>query len=143
MRILLDTCTFLWWMTSPSEVPRAALDVLRAPENDVLLSVVTGWEIAIKRKLGRLELPGRTSAFLADAVERHDIGTLAVTMAHAVGAGELPLHHKDPFDRMLVAQARLEELVIATPDPAFRKYGVKTLWRRRPAGISGRGPARP
>ena len=100
-------------MTSPSEIPKRALEVLRDPEHEVFLSVVTGWEIAIKRKVGRLELPGRTATFLADAVAGHDLSTLAVTMEHAVGAGELPLHHKDPFDRLLVAQAQIEQLVVA------------------------------
>lgn len=138
MRVLLDTCTFLWWMTSPKEVPSRALGVLRAAENEVFLSVATGWEIAIKRKLGRLDLPAGTAEFLADAVARHEITILAVTMVHAVGAGELPLHHKDPFDRLLVAQARIEKLVIITPDPAFRSYGVKTLWQRMSAGASRR-----
>ena len=100
--------------------------------------MVTGWEIAIKRKVGRLELPGRTATFLADAVAGHDLSTLAVTMEHAVGAGELPLHHKDPFDRLLVAQAQIEQLVVATPDPAFRRYGVRTVWSRPPSAALGR-----
>jgi len=138
VRVLLDTATFLWWMTTPAEIPKRALEVLRDPDHEILLSVVTGWEIAIKRKLGRLVLPGRTSTFLADAAASHDLATLAVTMEHAVAAGELPLHHKDPFDRLLVAQAEIEQLVVATPDPAFRSYGVRTLWRRLPSAAVGR-----
>lgn len=126
-------------MTSPSEIPKRALEVLRDPEHEVFMSVVTGWEIAIKRKVGRLELPGRTATFLADAVAGHDLSTLAVTMEHAVGAGELRLHHKDPFDRLLVAQAQIEQMVVATPDPAFRRYGVRTLWSRLPSAAIGRG----
>lgn len=136
MRILLDTCTFLWWMTSPDDVPQRALDVLRDPEHEVLLSVVSGWEIAIKRTLGRIEIPGTTAAFLTDAIASHDLVVLDVTMHHAVAAGELPLHHKDPFDRLLVAQAKLEGLIVASPDRAFRRYGLRTMWTRVP-GIGG------
>lgn len=136
MRILLDTCTFLWWMTSPDDVPQRTLALLRDPENEVVLSAVTGWEIAIKRTLRRIEIPGTTSAFLTDAIARHDLVVLDVTMHHAVAAGELPLHHKDPFDRLLVAQARLEGLSVASPDRVFRRYGVRTMWTRVP-GIGG------
>jgi PIN domain nuclease of toxin-antitoxin system len=138
VKVLLDTCTFLWWLTSPTEVPSRTLEVLRATQNDVFLSAATGWEIAIKRKLGRLSLPFGTTEFLSEAAARHEIAILDVTLAHAVGAGELPLHHKDPFDRLLIAQARIEKLVVATPDPAFRRYGVKTLWRRMPAGSASK-----
>jgi PIN domain nuclease of toxin-antitoxin system len=96
--------------------------------NEVYLSAASGWEIAIQRQLGRLKLPTGTVAFLADALTAYSIVALPITLEHAIRAGELPLHHKDPFDRLLIAQAEIENLTLATPDRAMAPYGVSTLW---------------
>ncbi len=128
MKILLDTCAFLWWMTSPERVPRRLLDRLRDPSNDVLLSAATGWEISVKRTLGRLELPTPVAAFVARAAAEHALEILPISMTHAIRSGTLPLHHRDPFDRLLIAQAEIERMPIATSDPVYRTYGVRVLW---------------
>ncbi len=128
MKVLLDTCAFLWWMTSPERVPRRLLERLRDPSNDVLLSAASGWEISVKSTLGRLELPTPVAAFIARAAKEHSLEILPISMAHAVRSGALPLHHRDPFDRLLIAQAEIERMSIATPDRVYRTYGVRVLW---------------
>ena len=98
-------------------------EILRDPEQQVAVSAVSPWELEIKRATGRLKAPG-------DLLERlRDLGfvPLAITLEHGVAAGQLPLHHRDPFDRMLIAQAQLEGLTIVTSDPHFEPYAVATL----------------
>jgi PIN domain nuclease of toxin-antitoxin system len=128
MKLLLDTCTFLWWMAEERKIPRAVLRRLQRDENEILLSVSSAWEIAIKSKIGRLDLPSAPLAFVHEAVDLYRLTVLPIELADAVRAGELPLHHKDPFDRLLVAQAQLRNIAIVTPDAAFAPYGVATLW---------------
>ena len=128
MRLLLDTCAFLWWMAGSDKLSDRVRRVILDPRNDVILSAVSGWEIAIKHRLGRLELPAAPAAFMAEALAAHAVTVLPVGMTHAVEAGDLPLNHKDPFDRILVAQAIIETLPLATPDTAFSPYGIETVW---------------
>lgn len=128
MRLLLDTCTFLWWISDEDHIPKATLSALAEEENEVLLSVSSAWEIAIKSKLGRLDLPSPPLAFIQEASELYRLTTLPIEVEDAVRAGELPLHHKDPFDRLLVAQAMLRDVELVSPDPALRPYGVRTRW---------------
>ncbi len=122
MSLLLDTHVVLWGLTGDPALSDEFLDRLRH-DPDIYLSAVTVWEIAIKQALGKLTGP-------ADLPERvRDMGfrNLPITGAHAMCAGRLPLHHRDPFDRMLVAQAAIEGLTLATRDPAILKYDVNTL----------------
>ena len=128
MKILLDTCAFLWWMTDPERVPPRLLSRLRDPANRVLLSAATGWEIAVKHALGRLTLTEPVPAFIARATADHALEILPIAMTHAIRSGTLPFHHRDPFDRLLIAQAEIERVPIATPDRAYRTYGVRLLW---------------
>jgi len=128
VRLLLDTCTFLWWMAGSDKLSDRVRLVILDPGNDVILSAVSGWEIAIKHRLGRLDLPAAPAAFIAEALAAHAVAVLPVGMAHAVRAGDLPLNHKDPFDRILIAQADIESLPLATPDAAFSPYGIETVW---------------
>jgi PIN domain nuclease of toxin-antitoxin system len=107
------------------------IDRLSDPRNEILFSAVSGWEISIKKSLGRLLLPretGSTGAFLSAAISAHQLIVLPITLPAAVAAGELPAHHNDPFDRLLIAQARALKIPVATPDPAFQPYDVETLW---------------
>ena len=124
MRILVDTHVFLWWRADAPELPLRFRRELGNPENEVLVSAAAAWEIVIKRALGRLEFEGSVAA----AVAEEGFTPLGVTLAHVDEVAALPDLHRDPFDRLLVAQARREGLVLATRDPFIRKYeGVDLL----------------
>lgn len=129
MRLLLDTCTAIWWCFDSALVPPVVRERVAHPDNDVFVSVVSPWEVAIKEKLERFaDFPiGLGERFRAE-VARHGFETLSVNWEHAMRAGTLPLHHRDPFDRMLVAQAQVDGLVLVSPDDAFKPYGIEALW---------------
>jgi len=124
MRLLLDTHAFLWWLSNDRKLSTAARDAIREPHAIVHVSAASIWEIAIKAKLGRLDV--RDSDLVAE-IEANGFAELAITARHAQSAGALPRHHDDPFDRMLIAQAQTEDLVVVTHDPKFRRYGVRIL----------------
>jgi PIN domain nuclease of toxin-antitoxin system len=122
VRLLLDTHVLLWWLADhPALAPAAAAAIEREPE--VYVSAASAWEIAIKRALGKLEAPDD----LAAVVGENDFRELRVGFGYAAVAGALPRHHDDPFDRMLVAQARQEGLTVVTADPRIGRYGVPVL----------------
>jgi PIN domain nuclease of toxin-antitoxin system len=124
----LDTHAFLWWITEDRRLSARAREAMTDGGNDLLLSAVSGWEIAIKASLGRITLPIPIDGFLSEQLRRNGIGTLPIEMRHALGVHALPLLHRDPFDRLLVAQAQLEKLRILTSDPQIAQYDVETLW---------------
>ncbi len=128
MRILLDTCTFLWMVAREEALSPRARALLLDAESDLVLSAASSWEIAIKVRIGKLELARPPTRFVAEHMEASQIEPLPVEHAHALATAELPAHHGDPFDRLLVAQARLEKLPILSPDTAFDAYGVERLW---------------
>jgi PIN domain nuclease of toxin-antitoxin system len=128
VRVLLDTCSFLWWTNDPAKLTARLHHALRQPENEIFFSVVSAWEIAIKWRNGRLDLPSEPDGLLPRILEAFALKTLPISLEHAVGTGRLALHHNDPFDRMLIAQAGVEGMMIATPDPAFAPYGVPLFW---------------
>jgi PIN domain nuclease of toxin-antitoxin system len=121
VRLLLDTHTFVWW--DNDELPAAVRDRIRSADA-VWVSAVSAWEIAIKSALGKMT----ARAALADALDDYGFEALPITVAHADAVRTLPPHHRDPFDRLLVAQARLEGLVLVSRDPAFRAYRVTQVW---------------
>ncbi len=124
MRLLLDTYAFLWWCADDPRLGVVEREAIRDGENDVLLSAASVWEMAIKHALGRLEVPEPASAVVA----RLGIGRLPVQFEHAEATTRLPPLHRDPFDRLLVAQARIEGLTLVTRDPLIRSYpGVAFL----------------
>ena len=129
MRVLLDTHAFLWWT---SEDGRRLSDPARAllidPSTDALVSVASAWEIAIKATTGRLEIDGDPEAWVPERITRHGFSPLPVELAHALRAGRLPAIHRDPFDRLLVAQAQVEGIPIVTSDPSIAKYDVDVIW---------------
>jgi PIN domain nuclease of toxin-antitoxin system len=125
MNLLLDSHAFLWWLADAPELPRQARSAIANPQNTVLVSAATIWEIEIERSLGRLEAG---SVDLVDEIEENGFAELPVRARHAAVAARLPRHHEDPFDRMLVAQSQIEGLVCVTRDPAFGLYGVPCLW---------------
>lgn len=124
MRLLLDTHTFLWWLTADQRLSEPAREAVADPDALVFISAASIWEIAIEATLGRL----RTTADLVEEIAASGFSELSVTPRHAWIAGQLPPHHNDPFDRMLVAQARQEGLRCVTRDPSFQDYDVETLW---------------
>ena len=126
MKLLLDTHVLLWWLADDDRLSAAARDAVSAAA-EARFSAASVWEIAIKRALGRLEVP---EDYL-EAVDASDIQLLSITGEHAEAAGALPRHHDDPFDRMLVAQARIDELTLVTADRRLPDYGVPVLLARQ------------
>ncbi len=123
MILLLDAHALLWWLADDPQLDSAALRSIADPETDVLVSAATVWEIEVKRMAGRLRAP----AELLDAIGQADMDTLPVTALDAVTAAGLPMHHADPFDRMLVAQAQRLDALVVSRDPALTAYDVDVL----------------
>lgn len=128
MRLLLDTHVFLWWVQDARELSRKARDAIADADNECLLSLVSCWEMAIKVSLGKLELPGAIERFIPEQLTINGFRQLEIGFRHIARVATLALHHRDPFDRLLVAQATEERLTLVSADPVFRKYGVKHLW---------------
>ena len=125
---LLDTAIFLWSVGSPEKLNRQATELLQDTGAKLFLSAASAWEISIKSALGKLKLPEAASAYVPRRLASQGIRSLPISHIHALAAGELPQHHRDPFDRMLVAQASSEGMVLMTADPSFKKYDLDILW---------------
>jgi PIN domain nuclease of toxin-antitoxin system len=123
MKLLLDTHVFLWWNQNDSRLQSAHHQAICLPENLVYVSAASAWEIGIKRKIGKLAFAGS----IADAIVQHRFEALAISVEHAEAAGNLPAIHSDPFDRLLVAQAHLEGLMLVTVDDQILRYQVSHL----------------
>ena len=121
MKLLLDSHAFLWWLAEDPKLGAEARQAVADPSSTILVSAATVWELSIKAALGKLDLDG---ADLVEEIEENDFLELPMTARHSVAAASLPRHHDDPFDRMLIAQARVEGLTVVTRDPAFRSYGI-------------------
>jgi PIN domain nuclease of toxin-antitoxin system len=128
MRILLDTCTFLWLVSDAHELSDHARELYADPDNEVYLSSVSAWEMAVKYMLGRLPLPEPPERFVPAQRKLHQIDPLQLDEEAALQLTRLPLLHKDPFDRMLVCQAIIHHLVILTPDDLVNQYPVRSMW---------------
>ena len=126
-RFLLDTHTFLWWHWNSPQLGPIARSVIERPGNAIFVSAVSSYEMAYGRNRGRLEAPEN----LADFLTREGFRPLPLSLLHAEEAGRLPLGHRDPFDRMLAAQAMVEDLILITNDSAMRGFGVSILAARR------------
>jgi PIN domain nuclease of toxin-antitoxin system len=124
MRLLLDTHTVLWFTEDSPKLTTASIRAIEDPENEILLSGVIPWEIAIKRALGKLETGDDYLRLMRDA----GAAELPITIPHAQAVEHLPQHHGDPFDRLLIAQAQLESAAIVTDDSRIRRYDVATVW---------------
>jgi PIN domain nuclease of toxin-antitoxin system len=124
VRLLLDTHAALWWLADDARLGPTAVEYLTDGSNEVLLSAAVVWEVAIKRALGKLEVPDDFAVTLLGA----GATGLPVTLQHASAVADLPAHHRDPFDRMLIAQARLENAVLVSHDDALRAYGLPMAW---------------
>jgi PIN domain nuclease of toxin-antitoxin system len=127
VKLLLDAHAFLWFVAGDSRLSPAARRAIGAADAEIYLSAATVWEFAIKSSLGRLTLPAPAADYVADKVQQ-GVRMLPVEWAHAAAVETLPFHHRDPFDRLLVAQARVEKLPIVTGDRVFRRYGATVIW---------------
>lgn len=128
MRILLDTHAFLWWVTDSAELSRRARRLIADGGNEIFFSTVSAWEIAIKSKLRRITLPEDAQRYIPEQLEQNAFQVLPLQLRHALGVTTLPDVHRDPFDRLLVAQALSEELAILSRDQRLAGYAVRVLW---------------
>ena len=123
-RLLVDTHAVLWWLADDEALTESARTAMADPQNDLLVSTASVWEAAIKRALGRLSAPDD----LPDVIEEEGFEFLPISPLHAWGVATLPPHHRDPFDRLLIAQAQAEGLAVVTGDERFAAYGVDVRW---------------
>ncbi len=128
MKVLLDTHAFLWWINDNPRLSHQAREVISNADNTLFLSAASGWEIAVKAGLGKLSLPSDMTSFIMDQMYINAITPLPVLLNHALHVHNLPGLHRDPFDRLLIAQAQLENVPIITVDPHFTAYQVEVIW---------------
>jgi PIN domain nuclease of toxin-antitoxin system len=128
VRVLLDTHAFLWWISDDRRLSDRAKEIIGDGSNELYFSAASGWEISIKAGLGRLEVLEDLEPFIADQLSRNAIQALPIYLRHALHTRTLPDHHRDPFDRILVSQAVLEELPLLSADPLVSSYPVEVVW---------------
>lgn len=128
MKYLLDTHAFIWAVASPQHLPKAIRDLLKSNDTEVFCSVISVWEIAIKKSLKRIEFPIET---LEGILDKASFSLLPLELSHTKAFAKLPPLHRDPFDRMLIAQAKSEGFTIITRDSEFDRYGVSVFWKEK------------
>lgn len=138
MNFLIDTHCWLWWLSEPERLNPTARRRIANRRNAIFFSAGSAWEIAIKAGLGKLKLSEPAADYVPTRVSGQGMIPLPINQRHALQLERMPLHHRDPFDRILIAQAQIEGLAVLTADPQFRSYDVKILW----AGRRRRGPSR-
>ncbi len=127
-RYLMDTHCWLWANLQPESLSSAVNDIITDTENEVIFSVISAWEISIKHRLGKLNLPSEPVEYIPSRLAINQVSVLPIRLAHALRVSQLPLHHNDPFDRLIIATAQTEGLVIITIDEQILQYDVKTIW---------------
>lgn len=128
MRYLLDTHTFLWWNMDDPQLSTIAKAIIADGNNEIFLSAATAWEIAIKTARGRPTLPEDPTRYVSNRLNLHAFQALPIQIHHAVYVYKLPMHHADPFDRLLIAQSQLESMPLITVDADICKYEVEVIW---------------
>lgn len=128
MKLLLDTSCWLWWFINPEKLNDDAKKLINNEKNQLFLSAASIWEIGIKVGTGKLTLPSPPSEYIPSRMNLMGISCLDIKGIHAISASALPLHHKDPFDRMIIAQSQIEKYPILTSDLTFKKYDAKIIW---------------
>ncbi|MEH2043489.1 type II toxin-antitoxin system VapC family toxin [Nostoc sp.] len=128
MRALLDTHAFIWWVTNDPQLSANARNVIADSDNILFLSVVSAWEIVIKNKLGKLNLPEPVEEYIPSRLAINRFESLPIQMSHVLQVASLPSIHRDPFDRILIAQSQVENLPIVTIDQKITQYLVQTIW---------------
>jgi PIN domain nuclease of toxin-antitoxin system len=127
MRVLLDTQAWLWMNSDPNRLSRETRELLSDSDNDLFLSAASVWELAVKQAIGKLRLPEAAEQFVPSRASAMGTNFLPINHRHALRGGGLPLHHRDPFDRLLIAQAQIEEIPILTADRVFGRYDVDVI----------------
>ncbi len=128
MRLLLDTHVFIWWDSEPAKLSPRVLALCQDRENTLLLSVVSVWEIQVKIQLGKLKLHMPLADIIEAQQETNALEVLPITLDHVLALDALPAHHKDPFDRLLLAQSTVEDVVLVSKDSVFTDYPVNVVW---------------
>ena len=128
MRLLLDTHTFIWWDSEPAKLSPKMLALCQNPDNELILSVASLWEMQIKAQLGKMKLIMPLAHLIESQQKTNNLQLLSVRAPHVLELSSLPSLHKDPFDRLLIAQARIENLRMATQDSIIRDYPVQVVW---------------
>jgi PIN domain nuclease of toxin-antitoxin system len=128
MKYLLDTVVWLWSVGSVENIGAEGEAVLKDNDADIYLSTASSWEIAIKAKIGKSTLPEPPPSYIPKRLAEQNIQALTINQTHALKVYDLPLHHRDPFDRLIIAQALIEEMVVLTSDRDFEKYSVQVVW---------------
>ena len=128
MKLLLDTHTFIWWANEPEKLSEKAVAACQDNSNTLMLSVVSAWEMQIKMQLGKLKINRPIEELIKTQQQANGLQVLPIELAHVFSLSNLPSHHKDPFDRLLIAQAKVEGATLVSVDPVFSSYGVQVLW---------------
>lgn len=128
MKFLLDTHIFLWWITASQLLSQTARDIISDGNSELYWSTASSWEVAIKYKIGRLPLPEVPELFIPTELAKNRIDSLPIVNDHSFRAGQLPAHHRDPFDRMIIAQAQIENMEIITSDRQMSLYDINVTW---------------
>jgi PIN domain nuclease of toxin-antitoxin system len=128
MKLLLDTHSFLWFINGSDNINPTARALIEDASNQLLLSIASLWEMAIKLSIGKLSLAQPFESLIPKQMQLNDIGLLNIEMDHVAIVAKLPFHHRDPFDRLLIAQAMVEHIPIVSADSAFDAYAIERLW---------------
>ena len=128
MRLLLHTHAFLWWIADDARLSRRARSAIATRRDECFVSTASCWEIAIKVSLEKLKLEAPVDRFIPEQLAVNSFSLLSIEFAHVARVARLPVHHRDPFDRLLAGQALIDDLTVVSADPIFRRYGVKRLW---------------
>ena|ERR1700761_7615397 len=128
MKYLLDTGVFLWALAAPEKLNQKSREFIAREKQATYLSAVSSWEISVKVGIRKLNLPETPATYVPKRMMDWGIGRLDITHTHALAVADLPPHHQDPFDRMLIVQARMESMVLLTADPMIEKYDIETFW---------------
>lgn len=128
MKVLLDTNAFLWWVTNDLKLSATARTIIANPRNDIFFSIVSAWEIVIKAQIGKLPLQTSPDTYIPDRIAHYQFKTLSVEMEDVLQIWQLPQHHNDPFDRLLIAQSQTKNLPILTADTKFPLYNINVIW---------------
>jgi PIN domain nuclease of toxin-antitoxin system len=128
MKYLLDTHAFLWFVTDDNRLSSKTKSIIQNSNNEIYFSAASAWEISIKAKLGRLKFGGDLESFIIEQLTENSFGPLAITVSHSLYTGKLPQIHKDPFDRIMISQSKMENMVMITKDKEIREYKVSTVW---------------
>lgn len=128
MRYLLDTQAFLLWDMNTGKLPAPVFELLQDKSHTLFLSIASVWEIQIKHQIGKLQLGASLTTVIENQRQNNGIELLPIQLSHIVALDQLPPHHKDPFDRLLIAQARVENLTLISGDPIFKQYPVQVVW---------------